>query len=121
MGAVDDKSIPLDAKAKRTRFFGDSGVDSVLTMATELMAEVWVLKERLFVLEKVLADSGIQAREKIESVVLSQDDIDSLETTRRQYVETIMRAFNMPSVDKDKAHKDIDELTESMKQTDKKR
>lgn len=112
------KKIPRNARTKRTQFFGDQAIDPMVTMATEMMAELWVVKERVFVLEKVLDNSGLNVQQQLEDFEISQEDANKLEVSRRQFVETIMRAFDAEHVDRDTQHSRIDEITESMKNAD---
>jgi len=107
--------IPMTSKGKRPSFFDDSAVDQIVTMMLEMMAELWVVKERVYTLEKVLGEAGIDAKEKIESCELSNDDVAELEGTRRKYVETIMRSLEANFVDRDSVQMEVDALTDKMK------
>jgi len=108
--------IPLTAKGKRPSFFDESAVDQVVTMMLEMMAELWVVKERVYTLEKVLGEAGIAAKEQIEACKLSEDDVAELEGTRRKYVETIMRSLQATFVDRASLQTEIDTLTDKMKE-----
>lgn len=112
------KKIPLQARAKRPQFFDDMGLDPIVTMTTELMTELWVVKERLFAVEKILDESGLDVRQKLEDCEFSKNELAELEQKRRQFVETIMRAFSAESIQREKLQNQVDALTESMKQTD---
>ncbi len=107
--------IPMTSKGKRPSFFGDSAVDQIVTMMLEMMAELWVVKERVYTLEKVLGEAGIAAKEKIEACKLSEDDVAELEVARRKYVETIMRSLGANFVDRGSLQTEIDALTDKMK------
>ena len=112
--------IPLTSKAKRPSFFGNSGVDPLVTMMLEMMTELWVVKERIYTLEKVINESGIDLTEGIEACQFSESDTEHLESTRRQYLESIMRSLSAEFVDRISIQNDIDELTDSMKKSDSK-
>ena len=45
--------IPLSHRGKRPRFFDASGTDELMSMVLELTAELWVVKKRLYLLERV--------------------------------------------------------------------
>ena len=107
--------IPMTSKGKRPSFFDDSAVDQIVTMMLEMMAELWVVKERVYTLEKVLGEAGIDAKEKIESCELSENDVAELEVARRKYVETIMRSLEANFVDRDSVQMEVDALTDKMK------
>ena len=84
-------------------------------MILEMMAELWVVKQRVFTLEKVLNEAGIPAKDHIETCKLSEDKVSELEQTRRKFVETIMRSLEAKFVDRGSMQKHMDELTEEMK------
>ncbi len=108
--------IPMTPKSKRPSFFGESAVDQIVTMMLEMMAELWVVKERVYTLEKVLGEAGIAVKEQIESCELSEDEVAELEGARRKFVETIMRSLEADFVDRASMQKEIDELTDEMKE-----
>jgi hypothetical protein len=107
--------IPLEQKGKRPSFFDESAVDQVVTMMLEMMAELWVVKERVYTLEKVLGEAGISAKEQIEACKLNADEVAELETARRTFVETIMRSLEASFVDRASLQTEIDALTDEMK------
>jgi hypothetical protein len=91
--------IPLAQKGKRPSFFDESAVDQIVAMMLEIMAELWVVKERVRTLEKVLDDEGIAAKEKIETCTFSAAEVADLEGERRKFIETIMRSLEANFVD----------------------
>jgi hypothetical protein len=107
--------IPLTPKGKRPSFFDESAVDQIVTMMLEMMAELWVVKERVYTLEKVLGEAGIAAKEKIEACNLSEGEVAELEGTRRKFVETIMRSLEADFVDRANVQAEVDALTDKMK------
>ena len=107
--------IPLAQRGKRPSFFDESAVDQVVTMMLEVMAELWVVKERVYVLEKVLDEAGIATTEQVESRALTENEVAELEIARRKYVETIMRSLEADFVDRGSLQKEVDELTDEMK------
>lgn len=115
---MSDSKIPLTSRAKRPAFFEQSGVDPLITMTTEIMAELWVLKERFYALEKVLDESGLDVKARIEHCKFSDEETAELEQTRRSFIESIMRAFEAESISRDEIQKQSDQFTESMKRGD---
>ena len=107
--------IPMTPKSRRPSFFNESAVDQIVTMMLEMMAELWVVKERVFTLEKILGEAGIAAKEQIETCELSEDEVAELEAARRKYVETIMRSLEADFVNRASLQKEIDERTDEMK------
>ena len=45
--------IPMRHRGKRPRFFEAKGMDELMSMVLEVTTEVWVLKKRLYLLERV--------------------------------------------------------------------
>jgi hypothetical protein len=107
--------IPLAQKGKRPGFFDESAVDQIVTMMLEVMAELWVVKERVYVFEKVLDEAGIAVTEQVESRALTENEVAELEIARRKYVETIMRSLGADFIDRGSLQKEVDELTDEMK------
>ena len=64
-----------------------------MTMMLEMMAELWVVKERVHTLEKVLSTHGLNVAEEIEPCVFDADEKSALEEARQQFVGSIMRAL----------------------------
>ena len=107
--------IPMMPKSRRPSFFDESAVDQIVTMMLEMMAELWVVKERLYTLEQVLAEAGIAAKDQIESCELGEDEVAELEATRRKFIATILRSLEADFVDHGSMQKESDELTDKMK------
>ena len=52
-------AVDRDVRGGRSAFFEDADVDRLLAMLTRLMTEHWALKERVMVLENLLAERGV--------------------------------------------------------------
>ena len=59
--------IPMDPTGKRPRFFPNSGADESVSMMLELMSEVWVMRERMYALESVMEEAGLQVADRLEN------------------------------------------------------
>ena len=105
--------IPLTTRGKRPNFFDNAGQDQTVSMILELMTELWVVKERQFRLEKVLEQHGINAAEELEANTLDEAAVEALESSRRQFVETILRTLNTEFVSPEKLQQEIDQLSDS--------
>lgn len=108
------KKIPRQARCKRPSFFNDSATDQLITMMLETMSELWVVKERLYTLEKVLEEQGLSVRQPIDSCRFTAEEMRQLEDTRRQFVESIMRSLEANFVTQKRMQSEIDELREEM-------
>lgn len=107
--------IPMVPRAKRPAFFNDSATDQLVSMLMELMTEVWVIKERVHTLEKVLSTHGLEVTKEIETCVFTADEETRLEEDRQQFVETILRSLEADFVTRASLNTETDELTDKMK------
>ena len=105
----------MQSRAKRPAFFNDSAIDQLVTMMMELMTEVWVTKERVFALEKVLAKHGLNVTDDIESCDFNADEQSALAQARQKFVTTIMRSLEVDFVSRAKLKTELDEQTDKMK------
>ena len=81
--------IPVTPKGKRPSFFDESAVDQIVTMMLEVMAELWVVKERVYTLEKVLDEAGMAATAKRKrSRTPRNDALGPLMTSTPSFPET---------------------------------
>ncbi|MEM1262739.1 MAG: hypothetical protein AAGH76_10115 [Pseudomonadota bacterium] len=95
------KQLPTSAKGSRPRFFDAEGVDELLSMVLELTSELATLRERQYVTERVLADSGIDIREKIEAYQPDETASADLDALRERLLTTVMRSLSTTSDDAD--------------------
>ena len=77
-------------KGKRSTFFDDPAIDHVISMVLALSSEVWSLRERVFVIEKVAEDNGLNMSAAVEAYDLSNEDRESLNEQRQAFIERIM-------------------------------
>jgi len=85
--------IPMEGSGKRARFFPASGADESVSMMLELMSEVWVMRERIYALEQVAAESGLQLTEGIEAWRPSADQAEYLDQQRKNFIGTVLRSL----------------------------
>ena len=76
--------IPMQHRGKRPRFFASEGMDELVSMVLELSTEVWVIKKRMFLLERVAEEQGLSLLEGIENYELSDEEA-------RKLVEELMK------------------------------
>ncbi|MEM8984577.1 MAG: hypothetical protein AAGC71_16305 [Pseudomonadota bacterium] len=91
------KRLPISAKGTRPRFFDADGVDELLSMVLELTSEVAVLRERQYITERVLADSGIDIRDKIDAYQPDARESADLDALRDRLLTTVTRSLNAES------------------------
>jgi len=90
----DAPPLPLDAAGRRPAFFSQDGVDQILTMVLEVATELWVLRERVFVIEAVAAEHGLPLKTAVESYVLSAEQRAELAAMRRVMMDQLFRTLN---------------------------
>jgi hypothetical protein len=86
--------LPLEASGRRPAFFDEPGMDQLLSMVLELAAELWVVRERVFVLETVLTQQGVTAADAVEAYVPTEDEKAVLAKMRAEATANIFRTLN---------------------------
>lgn len=92
-------AIPRKARGRRNQFFEADGVDEVISMVLELAAEVSSMRERQYLLERVLEANNIPAAAAIESYRQTEKDQQHLANDRQRLVSTVLRNFQSPTGD----------------------
>jgi hypothetical protein len=87
-------SLPVDAQGRRPAFFTGDGVDQLVTMVLELATELWVLRERVFVIEAVAGRHGLPLRAEVDAYVLSEAERGALEGMRGTMMRQLFRTLN---------------------------
>jgi hypothetical protein len=90
----DVPPLPVDAAGRRPAFFAQDGVDQLLTMVLELATELWVLRERVFVIEAVAADNGLPLTSGVETYTLSAEQRAELARMRSAMMDQLFRTLN---------------------------
>jgi hypothetical protein len=86
--------LPLDAAGHRPAFFEQDGMDQMLSIVLELAAELWVVRERLFVVEAVLQSQGIAVSEAVEAFVPDAAQQATLAAMRANMTANMFRTLN---------------------------
>ena len=85
--------MPLDTKGKRPAFFNDEALDAMMTALLETMAENWTLKERLYALEKALAENNVIPANAVENVTWTDAEKAAHEVERQRILTDAFRAL----------------------------
>lgn len=80
--------IPLDADG--FVFLENEVVDSLVSTVLELTAEVWTVKRRLLVMDKVMSAQGAIDRDAVETYLPTAEDEAEWRSLREQYVKRIL-------------------------------
>jgi len=67
-------------------------MDALMRINTELMSELWILRDRVTVLEKLLDDKGVVSRTAIDDFVPEKEFEAELEEERDRFVRRIAGA-----------------------------
>ena len=76
---------------ERYRAFPDAAQDDLLSIVLALGAEVWVLKDRLTLLEKALSRRGIDVSELIEEMARDAEHQAEIGSVRDAFLERLLR------------------------------
>ena len=98
------RRIPRKRRGERNRFFQAEGVDELLSAVLRLSAEVSVLKDRVYIAEKVLEQQGLNVSQAIESYELTDEQEAELAANRQRMIETVLAQFDNSS--------DVDDMTD---------
>jgi hypothetical protein len=79
------------AKGKRPAYFDEPALDRILSILMAVAGEVWVLRERLDTVERLLEEKGSLTREDIESFVPDRETASERGALTREYVARILR------------------------------
>ena len=78
-------------KVDRTpkQYLRDDDVDQLARQNTQLMTELWIVKDRLAVLEAMLAEKGLIDRERIDNSVPEGELAEELDRERGRFIRRI--------------------------------
>jgi len=71
-------------------YTGDEMMDNVIRMNTELMSELWILRDRVTLLEHVLQQQGVLNRKALDDLVPTGELAQELLRERDALVEKIV-------------------------------
>lgn len=83
--------IPVDTSGRRQAFFEQEGVDQLVSMVLELATDLWVVRERMYILERAAEQHGLPLRSAIESYQLDPTEKAELAAMRQRMLEEMMR------------------------------
>ena len=71
---------------------GSEDMDAVMRINTELMSELWILRDRVTILEKLLEEKGVITREAINDYAPEGEFAEQLDDERDRFVRRIAGA-----------------------------
>lgn len=88
-------TLPMQAAGKRSHFFDNEGTDHLLAMVMELSSQLWVIRERLFALESVIAQSDEELPRKVETWEASPAEAAKLAEMRKSFLSELFRTLDI--------------------------
>jgi len=88
---MSDRKLPTPAP--EPAFFDNPAIDNLIAVTMELGAELWVQRERMRVIERLLAERGVVTAETIEQYVMPADEATRVQTERDAFVKRLYAAF----------------------------
>ncbi|GHH69226.1 hypothetical protein GCM10017673_19360 [Streptosporangium violaceochromogenes] len=85
--------LPKKAKGARPRFFADQGMEAVVSTLVTLSSEVWVLRERVMTLERLLADRRVVEPGAVDAFTVSAEDAERRDEEAAAFVARVLRVF----------------------------
>lgn len=82
---------PVEIGGPGRTFFANPAIDGLMDAVVELSAELWAVKDRQYVMERVLAEEGLTAR--IEQWRPSPDEAAERKALREAFVARIFNGF----------------------------
>ncbi|MCP5327080.1 MAG: hypothetical protein R3E75_05885 [Steroidobacteraceae bacterium] len=92
------KHPPAPAPAPEPAFFDDPAIDNLIAVTLELGAELWAQRERMRVIETLLAEKGVVTPELIEQYQPSDAEAARSRTARDAFVNRVFGVFARPTV-----------------------
>lgn len=80
-------------KGGRKYFFQDSATDALLASLLKLMAEHWVMRERLMSLEKLILGKGLLTREEIEDFEPDAEQAGAWAAANAELIRRVLAPF----------------------------
>jgi hypothetical protein len=86
------------APAPEPAFFDNPAIDNLIAVTLELGAELWVQRERMRIVEKLLAEKGVVTPELIEQYQPGAEELARSRAERDAFVNRIFGAFARQTV-----------------------
>jgi hypothetical protein len=84
--------------APEPAFFDNPAIDNLIAVTMELGAELWVQREHMRNIEKILAEKGVLTAELFEQCAPSEQEAVAARTERDAFVQRLFGAFARETV-----------------------
>ena len=95
--AIETRALEEKAATREPAFFEDPTLDNLVDVTLALGAELWVQRERMRVVETLLAEHGKVTSEMIEAYQDPPEQQARDKEARDAFVERIFGAYSRPS------------------------
>jgi hypothetical protein len=85
--------LPRVAKGRRASFHDDPGVDQLFGIVTALASELWVARERIDTLERLLEASGVLAAGAVEGFRPDGADATARTAEREAFIRRVFQVL----------------------------
>lgn len=93
---MGDRKQPTPAP--QPAFFENPAIDNLMAVTLELGAELWVQKERMRVIERLLAERGVVSAEAIEQYTRSPEEVARVQGERDAFVQRLYASLTRATV-----------------------
>lgn len=90
---VENKSFGYEINGPGRAYFENVVIDNILDALLEVSAAMWTVRDRQYVLEKVLAEKGIDVADLVEKHVPSDEELAARKAERDEWANRIFRSF----------------------------
>ena len=89
----EPESFGYEINGPGRAYFENVVIDNILDALMELSAVTWTVRDRQYVLEKVLAEKGIDVTELVEKHIPSDEELAERKAERDEWANRIFRSF----------------------------
>jgi len=84
--------------APQPAFFDNPVIDNLIAVTLELGAELWVQRERMRIMERLLAEKGVVTPELIDEYTPSPEEVERSRAERDAFVQRVFGIFGREMV-----------------------
>lgn len=93
MTAEIPKDLGIEIGGPGRAYFDDVMIDNLFDSLLEVSAALWTVRDRQIVLEKVLAEKGVDVADAIEAYVPNEQDLAERKAERDEMVARVFKSF----------------------------
>lgn len=93
---MSDRKLPIPSP--QPAFFDNAAIDNLIAVTLELGAELWVQKERMRVIERLLTERGVVTAEAIEQYTGAPEELARVQSERDAFVNRLYAALSRDTV-----------------------